>query len=164
MVALDISRFYLRLPAGKWLRQAQWFQDPSSYERSYTKNTHNNQQKSKKKLSFRQLLAVAFGLKSAGMGLASERGALSNFAIVWNRCGRCVHRRSSDPRADGKLVQATYIWSWRQTSQRPWACRSTDQDDVQVLGHGPLSLTLRWFAPTRPGTTVGAVALWVYIS
>ena len=61
MAALDISRFYLRLPAGKRLREAQWFQDPSSY----AKNTHNNQQKAKKKLTFRQLLAVAFGLKSA---------------------------------------------------------------------------------------------------
>ena len=61
MAALDISRFYLRLPAGQRLREAQWFQDPSSY----AKNTHNNEQKAAKKLSFRQLLAVAFGLKSA---------------------------------------------------------------------------------------------------
>ena len=61
MGALDISRFYLRLPAGARLRQAQWFQDPSTY----AKNTHNNERKSKKKLKFRQLLAVAFGLKSA---------------------------------------------------------------------------------------------------
>lgn len=61
MAALDISRFYLRLPAGERLRQAQWFQDPTSY----AKNTHNNERKSEKKLTFRQLLAVAFGLKSA---------------------------------------------------------------------------------------------------
>ena len=58
MAALDISRFYLRLPAG---REAQWFQGPSSY----AKSTHNNDRKAEKKLSFRQLLAVAFGLKSA---------------------------------------------------------------------------------------------------
>ena len=31
MAALDISRFYLRLPAGAKLCQSQWFQDPSSY-------------------------------------------------------------------------------------------------------------------------------------
>ena len=61
MAALDISRFYLRLPAGKRLRRAQWFQDPSSYAR----NTHDNEQKSAQRLTFRQLLAVAFGLKSA---------------------------------------------------------------------------------------------------
>ena len=61
MAALDISRFYLRLPAGRRLRRAQWFQDPSSY----AKSTHNNEQRPEKKLSFRQLLAVAFGLKSA---------------------------------------------------------------------------------------------------
>ena len=28
---IDISKFYLRLPAGRGLREAQWFQDPSSY-------------------------------------------------------------------------------------------------------------------------------------
>ena len=61
LAALDISRFYLRLPAGKRLRAAQWFQDPSSY----AKSTHNNNHKQKRKLRFRQLLAVAFGLKSA---------------------------------------------------------------------------------------------------
>ena len=61
LAALDISRFYLRLPAGKRLRAAQWFQDPSSY----AKSTHNNNHKDKRKLRFRQLLAVAFGLKSA---------------------------------------------------------------------------------------------------
>ena len=61
MAALDISRFYLRLPAGKRLREAQWFQDPASYANS----THDNEQKSLRKLTFRQLLAVAFGLKSA---------------------------------------------------------------------------------------------------
>ena len=61
LAALDISRFYLRLPAGKRLRAAQWFQDPSSY----AKSTHNNNNKNKSKLRFRQLLAVAFGLKSA---------------------------------------------------------------------------------------------------
>ena len=61
LAALDISRFYLRLPAGKRLREAQWFQDPSSYAGS----THDNDRRSKKRLKFRQLLAVAFGLKSA---------------------------------------------------------------------------------------------------
>lgn len=35
---LNISRFYLRLPAGKKLRRAQWFQDPASYGPS----THDN--------------------------------------------------------------------------------------------------------------------------
>ena len=61
MAALDISRFYLRLPAGERLKRAQWFQDPSTY----AKTKHNNERRAKAKLKFRQLLAVAFGLKSA---------------------------------------------------------------------------------------------------
>ena len=61
MGVLDISRFYLRLPAGERLRAAQWFQDPESY----AGNTHDNDAKPTSKLRFRQLLAVAFGLKSA---------------------------------------------------------------------------------------------------
>ena len=61
LASVDISRFYLRLPAGKRLRQAQWFQDPESY----AKTTHNNERRQKKRLRFRQLLSVAFGLKSA---------------------------------------------------------------------------------------------------
>ena len=31
IASIDISKFYLRLPAGKGLRRLQWFQDPSSY-------------------------------------------------------------------------------------------------------------------------------------
>ena len=61
LATIDLSRFYLRLPAGKRLREAQWFQDPSSYATS----THNNEKMGKKKLTFRQLLSVDFGLKSA---------------------------------------------------------------------------------------------------
>ena len=61
LAALDISRFYLRLPAGKSLREAQWFQDPSSYSGS----TYDNDRRALQRLRFRQLLAVAFGLKSA---------------------------------------------------------------------------------------------------
>ena len=51
----------MRLPAGKKLRQAQWFQDPGSYAGT----TYDNDKKAASKLKFRQLLAVAFGLKSA---------------------------------------------------------------------------------------------------
>ena len=61
LAALDISRFYLRLPAGKKLRELQWFQDPSSY----AGDTRDNDRRAKKRLRSRQLLAVAFGLKSA---------------------------------------------------------------------------------------------------
>jgi len=61
LATVDISRFYLRLPAGERLRNVQWFQDPESYATS----THNNQHMSDNKRRFRQLLAVAFGLKSA---------------------------------------------------------------------------------------------------
>ena len=61
LAALDISRFYLRLPAGKKLREAQWFQDPESYAGT----TFDNNNRPARKLRFRQLLAVAFGLKSA---------------------------------------------------------------------------------------------------
>ena len=58
---LDISRFYLRLPAGAKLRRAQWFQDPDTYG----PNTHDNDRKRQSKLRFRNLRSVAFGLKSA---------------------------------------------------------------------------------------------------
>ena len=61
LASVDISRFYLRLPAGARLRQAQWFQDPESY----ACNTHDNERCRQNKLRFRQLLSVAFGLKSA---------------------------------------------------------------------------------------------------
>ena len=61
MTTVDISRFYLRLPAGKNLRAAQWFQDPESYAGS----TFDNDKRAEAKLRFRQLLSVAFGLKSA---------------------------------------------------------------------------------------------------
>lgn len=61
LATIDISRFYLRLPAGKRLREVQWFQEPASYASS----THNNERSGAGKLSYRQLLAVAFGLKSA---------------------------------------------------------------------------------------------------
>ena len=61
LTTVDISRFYLRLPAGKNLRAAQWFQDPESYAGS----TFDNDKRAEAKLRFRQLLSVAFGLKSA---------------------------------------------------------------------------------------------------
>ena len=61
LATVDISRFYLRLPAGRKLRSTLWFQDPSSYAR----NSKDNEQKNAKRLRFRQLLTVAFGLKSA---------------------------------------------------------------------------------------------------
>ena len=61
LASVDISRFYLRLPAGKKLREAQWFQDPASYGSS----TRANERRDVRLLRFRQLLSVAFGLKSA---------------------------------------------------------------------------------------------------
>ena len=61
LAVVDISRFYLRLPAGEKLREVQWFQDPSSY----AANSHDNAGMAPRKRRFRQLLAVAFGLKSA---------------------------------------------------------------------------------------------------
>ena len=61
LATVDISRFYLRLPAGRRLRAVQWFQDP----RSYAANSRDNEHMSNRKRRFRQLLAVAFGLKSA---------------------------------------------------------------------------------------------------
>ena len=61
LATLDISRFYLRLPAGERLRSIQWFQDPGSYADC----TQNNDAMKATKLRFRQLRSVAFGLKSA---------------------------------------------------------------------------------------------------
>ena len=61
LAVVDISRFYLRLPAGASLRAVQWFQDPQSYAAT----SHDNARMASRKRRFRQLLAVAFGLKSA---------------------------------------------------------------------------------------------------
>ena len=61
LATIDISRFYLRLPAGQRLRSVQWFQDPCSYARC----SHSNERKAARRLKYRQLLAVAFGLKPA---------------------------------------------------------------------------------------------------
>ena len=51
LAAIDISRFYLRLPAGKKLRSLLWFQDPSSYAR----NSKDNNAKNPENMRFRQL-------------------------------------------------------------------------------------------------------------
>ena len=59
LASVDISRFYLRLPAGKNLRSAQWVQDPTTYEATAAKN------KASKLKRWRQLLAIGFGLKTA---------------------------------------------------------------------------------------------------
>ena len=59
LASVDISRFYLRLPAGPNLRRVQWVQDPDSY--AHTTKLNN---KSKRKL-WRQLNAIGFGLKTA---------------------------------------------------------------------------------------------------
>lgn len=59
LASVDISRFYLRLPAGPKLRQVQWVQDPDSY--AFTSRANN---KSKRK-AWRQLQAIGFGLKTA---------------------------------------------------------------------------------------------------
>ena len=59
LASVDISRFYLRLPAGPNLRKVQWVQDPESY--AHTTKLNN---KSKRKL-WRQLNAIGFGLKTA---------------------------------------------------------------------------------------------------
>ena len=59
LALVDISRFYLRLPAGHNLRSVQWVQDPDSY--AHTAKLNN---KSKRKL-WRQLQARGFGLKTA---------------------------------------------------------------------------------------------------
>ena len=61
LASIDISRFYLRLPAGKQLRSAQWFQDPQSF----AGDTNANERISAATRRFRQLRSVAFGLKSA---------------------------------------------------------------------------------------------------
>ena len=72
LATLDISRFYLRLSAGKRLWEAQWFQHPSSYKTT----THNNECKQESKLRFRQLLSVAFALKSAPAWASIASGEL----------------------------------------------------------------------------------------
>ena len=59
LASVDISRFYLRLPAGQKLRTVQWVQDPGSYAQSTKLNN-----KSKRKL-WRKLTAIGFGLKTA---------------------------------------------------------------------------------------------------
>lgn len=61
LATLDISSFYLRLPAGRLLRAVQWFQDPSSYG----PDNNANDRMSYKRMRFRQLYSIAFGLKPA---------------------------------------------------------------------------------------------------
>ena len=61
LASIDISRFYLRLPAGEKLRNVQWFQDPSSFG----EDTNANERLRESRRKFRQLCSVAFGLKSA---------------------------------------------------------------------------------------------------
>lgn len=62
LASIDISRFYLRLPAGSKLRDAQWFQDPESFG---VDTNANERLKAAARRRFRQLRSVAFGLKSA---------------------------------------------------------------------------------------------------
>ena len=59
--SIDISRFYLRLAAGRRLRDMQWFQDPDSYG----VDVNANERMRAARRRFRQLCSVAFGLKSA---------------------------------------------------------------------------------------------------
>ena len=59
LASVDISRFYLRLPAGPNLRSVQWVQDPDSY--AYTAKLNNRS----KRRTWRQLQAIGFGLKTA---------------------------------------------------------------------------------------------------
>ena len=71
LAAVDISRFYLRLPAGRRLRGAQWIQDPRSYGRSSRLN------KRYKHKRWRQLQAVGFGLKTAPAWASVVSGELT---------------------------------------------------------------------------------------
>ena len=59
LASVDISRFYLRLPAGPNLRKVQWVQDPDTYAAT---QKHNRKSKRRR---WRQLLAIGFGLKTA---------------------------------------------------------------------------------------------------
>ena len=59
LATLDISRFYLRLPAGPNLQKAQWIQDPETYAKSIKANAK------KKGRRWRQLKSIGFGLKTA---------------------------------------------------------------------------------------------------
>ena len=61
LASVDISRFYLRLPAGRRLRSVQWFQDPGSFGT----DTNANERIKNEKRRYRQLRSVAFGLKPA---------------------------------------------------------------------------------------------------
>ena len=61
LASIDISRFYLRLPAGERLRSIQWFQDPESFG----VDTNANERLKESKRRYRQLRSVAFGLKPA---------------------------------------------------------------------------------------------------
>ena len=59
LASVDISRFYLRLSAGRGLCSAQWVQDPTTYART---SSANRRAKGKR---WRQLKAIGFGLKTA---------------------------------------------------------------------------------------------------
>ena len=61
LVVLDISTYFLRLPAGKRMRMAQFFQDPSSFG----PDSKSNDNLPPDALKWRHLLTVAFGWKVA---------------------------------------------------------------------------------------------------
>ena len=61
LVVLDISKYFLRLPGGRKMRRAQFFQDPASYGM----DSRSNDALPASKIKWRQLLSVAFGWKQA---------------------------------------------------------------------------------------------------
>ena len=86
LASIDISRFYLRLPAGERLRNVQWFQDPDSFG----KDNNVNERMKDCRRRFRQLCSVAFGLKSApayaSVVSAEVKRILNPLVYRWQAC------------------------------------------------------------------------------
>lgn len=71
LASVDISRFYLRLPAGQNLRKVQWVQVPRTYGGSTALNASQPGKR------WKQLQAIGFGLKTAPAWASVVSGELA---------------------------------------------------------------------------------------
>jgi len=140
LATLDISRFYLRLPAGQKLRDIQWFQDPDSY----AKTTEGNERKPASKLRFRQLRSVAFGLKPA----PAFASAVSMEAV------RIL-------RANGVQVAGVYLDDVLIRGKTEKECRRSMEKAIRILAELGIPTNDKACGPCSP--TQGITFLGVHI-
>ena len=84
------------------MRSVQWFQDPSSYARS----SHDNARQRARRLRFRQLLSVAFGLKPAPAWASIVSAELVPVESTINATCDVAHHRADYAAVDAASVAA----------------------------------------------------------